>query len=89
MSYFRLCYNHCIKINTTNAWTATKDMETKVQAAEMRFLRRMIKISWTDRVSNEMVFQRAGTKRKLMKMIRKRQLRFLGHEMRLQQLENV
>ena len=61
----------------------------KIQAAEMWFYRRMMKISWTDRVSNEMVLHRAGTKRELMKMIRKRQLRFLGHVMRLQQLESV
>ena len=64
-------------------------MEMKIQAAEMWFLSRMMKISWTDRVSNEMVLQRAGTRRELMKMIRKRQLRFLGHAMRLQQLESV
>ena len=71
------------------SWTINKDMEMKIQAAEMWFLSRMMKISWTDRVSNEMVLQRAGTRRELMKMIRKRQLRFLGHAMRLQQLESV
>ena len=36
-----------------------------------------------------MVLQSAGTKVELMKMIRKRQLRFLVHAMRLQQLESV
>ena len=64
-------------------------MEMNIQAAEMWFLGRMMKISWTDRVSNEMVLQRAGTKKELMKTARKRHLRFLGHPMRLRQLESV
>ena len=55
----------------------------------MWFFRRMLKISWTDRVRNDEVLLRAGTEREIMKMIRRRQLRFLGHVMRLQQLENV
>ena len=33
------------------AWTITKDMETKIQATQMCFLRKMMKISLTDRVS--------------------------------------
>ena len=55
----------------------------------MWFFRRMLKISWTERVRNSGVSHRAGTKREIMKMIRQRQLRILGHVMRLQQLENV
>ena len=71
------------------AWTINKDMEKRIEAAEMWFFRRMLKISWTDRVSNDVVLHRAGTKREIMKFIRQRQLRFLGHVMRSQQLENV
>ena len=71
------------------AWNINKEMERKIEAAEMWFYRRMLKISWTERVTNETVLQRARTKREIMKMIRQRQLRFLGHVMRLQQLESV
>ena len=71
------------------AWTMNKAMVKKIEAAEMWFFRRMLKISWTDRVRNDEVLVRAGTKREIMKTIRQRQLRFLGHVMRLQQLENV
>ena len=38
---------------------------------------------------NTEVLHRVGTEREIMKIIRQRQLRFLGHVMRLQQLENV
>ena len=34
-------------------WTLNKDTERKLEAAEMWYLRRMMKISWTERKSNE------------------------------------
>ena len=71
------------------AWTITKEMERKIEATELWLYRRMLKISWTERVSNEIVLQRAGARREMVKKIRQRQLRFLGHVMRLEQLESV
>ena len=70
------------------AWTINKEMERRIEATEMWCYRRMLKISWTERVSNEQVLNRAGAKREMMRMIRRRQLRFLGHVMRRQQLES-
>ena len=55
----------------------------------MWFSIRILRISWTDRVTNEEVLRRAGVKRTLLKVIRKRQLEFLGHVMRKEQLENL
>ena len=71
------------------SWNMSKEMERRIEAAEMWFFRRMLKISWTERVTNEAVLQRAGACRELMKTIRQRQLRFLGHVMRMGQLESV
>ena len=70
------------------AWTLNKDMTNKLEAAEMWFFRRMLKISWMDRVRNDEVLHRVGAKRELLKSIRQRQLRFLGHVMRLKQFEH-
>ena len=66
---FIKCYVWSTLMYGCEAWTITKDMETKIQAAEMWFFRRMTKISWTDLVSNEIVFKCTGTKRELMKII--------------------
>ena len=49
----------------------------------------MLNISWTEKKSNEEVFQEAGVYRTLMKSIRQRQLAFLGHVLRRQGLENL
>jgi len=53
----------------------------------MWFLRRMLKISWTEKKSNLEVLRAAGVQRTLMKMIGQRQLDFFGHVMRRQGIE--
>ena len=49
----------------------------------------MLRIAWTDKVSNEEVLQRANTSRNLLKVIVNRQIRFVGHIMRKSQLEAI
>ena len=71
------------------AWNINKAMEKRIEALEMWFYRRIMRISWVDHVSNERVLQRAGARREMLTSIRKRQLRFLGHVMREEQLESV
>jgi len=58
-------------------------------AMEVWFLRRMLKISWTEKKRNEEVFKEAEVHRTLMKRIRQRQLAFLGHVLRKHGLENL
>ncbi|XP_063598959.1 uncharacterized protein LOC134775403 [Penaeus indicus] len=68
------CYAWSVLIYGCDAWTINENMKKRIEAVEMWFLRRVLRISWTDRVSNEEVLERAGVKRKLMKVIRKRQM---------------
>ena len=70
-------------------WTISAQMEERLKAAEMWFLRRMLRISYIDHVTNETVLIRANTTRKLMKIIRRRQLEFLGHVMRKEGMEDL
>ena len=64
-------------------------MKKRIEAAEMWFLRRMLRISWIDKVSNEEVLRKARVKRNLMKVIRKKQMQFLGHAMRSKGMQNL
>ena len=57
-------------------------LKEQLEAAEMWFLRRMMKISWIKKVTNEDASRRAQTERKLMKQIVKRRCSFLGHIVR-------
>ena len=64
------------------AWTISEAMKKQLEAAEMWFLRRMMKISWMKKVTNEDVLRRAQTERQVMKQIVKRQCSFFGHIVR-------
>ena len=55
----------------------------------MWFLRKMMKIPWTDKVSNEEVLTRAGVQRKVIREMFIRQLKFMGHNTRKEGLENL
>ena len=73
----------------SECWTISSEMEKKLEAMEMWCYRRMLRLSWTKKVTNEEVLKRVGKGRTLMKRIRKRQLEFLGYIMRKEKLENL
>ncbi|GFO25476.1 eukaryotic translation initiation factor 3 subunit f [Plakobranchus ocellatus] len=55
----------------------------------MWFIRRMMRISWTEKKSNELVLKEANLERSLIKTIRHRQTQFLGHICRHKGLEHL
>ena len=73
----------------SESWTITRELKAKLKAAEMWFYRRMLRISWRDRVTNEDVLARIGMQRSLIKEIRKRQMNFLGHIIRSEKIEHL
>ena len=60
----------------------SKEREKGIDAAEMWFLRRVLRIGWESHTTNEEVLMKADTERKLMITIKKQRLQFLGHCMR-------
>ena len=70
-------------------WTINKEIEKKLEAAEMWFIRRMMRISWTEKRSNESILKEINTERSLIKTIRKWQLEFLGHIYRDKGLQHL
>ncbi|GFN99517.1 endonuclease-reverse transcriptase [Plakobranchus ocellatus] len=55
----------------------------------MWFIKRMMRIPWTVKKSNEVILKEANLERSLMKTIRQRQLQFLGHICRHKCLEHL
>ena len=66
------CYIWSTMLYGCETWTISEAMKKQLKAAEMWFLRRMMKVSWIKKVANEDVLRRAQTKRQLMKQIVKR-----------------
>jgi len=73
----------------SETWTINVTDEARLEAAEMSFLRRMLRIPWTAHETNDSVLIRARTERRLLMTIRTRQAAFFGHVIRKSQLENL
>ena len=83
------CYVWSIFLYGAETWTISAVMRNRIEAAEMWFYRRMLRISWVAHVTNEEVLRRVGKGRELMATVRERQLRFIGHVMREDDLEKI
>ena len=83
------CYIWSILLYGSECWTISKEMEKRLEATEMWFLRRMLNVSWTARETNESILKRTKSKRFLINTIRYRQLKFLGHIIRKGCLEHL
>ena len=59
-------------------WTITAETKKNLEAAEMWFYRRMLRISWKEKRTNESILEETNQERSLINTIRKRQLKFLG-----------
>ncbi|GFO14452.1 RNA-directed DNA polymerase from mobile element jockey [Plakobranchus ocellatus] len=51
------------------AWTISKQIQNKLEATEMWFLRRMLRIPWTAKKTNERVLNEANKRRSLVRTI--------------------
>src|SRR6218665_3347216 len=70
-------------------WTMTKKMEKKISACEMWIWRKMQRISWTEKKTNESVRMEIGIEEEetLRQTALRRKLGFFGHVMRSDGLE--
>ena len=63
-------------------WTLTKEECSRLEAFEMWVWRRIQKVSWKDKKSNENVLEEMGESRCLLETIRKRKKSWIGHVLR-------
>ncbi|KAG1667441.1 putative uncharacterized transposon-derived protein F52C9.6 [Nymphon striatum] len=64
------------------SWTFSKEVIRRIRAFEGWCYRRVLKISWKDHVTNEMVEEKMECKRELVRGIGQRKMRFAGHVLR-------
>ena len=73
----------------SETWTISSSDRKRIEAFEIWCYRRMLKIRWVDRVTNEEVLDRIGEKRMFWHMLTKRRDRLVGHILRHQGLVNL
>lgn len=81
------CYIWSTLLYAAETWTTTKATRERLCAFEMWCYRKMLNIKWTDRIRNEEVIRRINIKERLLKIIKKRTLKFFGHTIRKQDLQ--
>ena len=87
-SRFLKCYVWSTLLYGSEAWRLSLKMLIKLETTEMWFLKRMQRISYTEHVTNVEVLRRANTKRKLLCEMVNRKVKFFGHVMRKEEMEN-
>ena len=77
------CYINSVLMYGSESWTITEEIRRRLDAFEMWCYRRILKISWTDRVTNIEVLRRVGeTDKNIYRTICRRKLKFAGHVLR-------
>ena len=81
------CYIWSTLLYGSETWTISKTMIRRLTAFEMWSYRKMMKIPWTDKVTNAEVLNRMSTSLQLERVIKTRTLKYFGHVMRHQRLQ--
>ena len=63
--------------------------KTNIEAMEIWFLTRMLRVLWTEKRTNLEILNTASSTRKLMCYVKRRQPEFLGHVMKKGKLEHL
>ena len=71
----------------SESWTVRKTEERRIEAFELWCWRRVLRISWTDRVTNKTIIETVRPQTRLLDRIRKNQLTYFGHAIRAGGLE--
>ena len=83
------CYVHPFLQYDCEAWTLNAELRRAINTSEMWCLRKMQRISYVTRKTNEEILQQTEQKRELLNDVMNRQLQFFGNVMRKQKLEHV
>lgn len=76
------CYVFPVLLYGAETWTLNVHYERKLEAFEMWAYRRMLRISWTEHVTNVEVLRRMEKDVEIRHEVKKRKLQYLGHIMR-------
>ena len=71
------------------SWTVRKKDRDKLQSSEYWCWRRLLRISWTEKRTNQFILNELGIEPRLMNEIDKQKLRYFGHIMRSDGLEKA
>nr|CAH7722793.1 unnamed protein product [Callosobruchus chinensis] len=81
------CYVWSVLLYGAEAWTLNAAVINRIEAFKMWTLRRMLKISWTEHVRNDVLRMAGLEDRELFEHTKKRKISYLGHIIRGERYE--
>ena len=75
-------YMESVLLYNSELWTMTKKLEDEIDVFQRNQVRRALKISWQDRVTNEDLYRKIGL-RPVSELVKQRRIRWFGHMSRL------
>ena len=81
------CYVQSTLLYASETGTISGGMEDKINAFEILLHRRMLKVSYQDHMTNEAILQRVKESPKLLKEIKRRKVKYLGHVIRENEMQ--
>lgn len=76
------CYVWSVLLYGAEAWTVNAKIINRVEAFEMWTYRRLLRVPWTDRVTNAEILRRVHKNRELLTTVKRRKTAYLGHILR-------
>ena len=76
------CYIWLTLFYEAETWTITPSLLSRLDAFDVWVYRRVLKITWTEKFTNEEVLRRMGTGREIVRQFKTRKLQYLGHLIR-------
>ena len=76
------CYVWNVLLYGCEAWQMRQKDRERLEAFEMWIWRKMLRVTWQDKIRNDEVLTRIGQERELLKTIRHRKALWMGHALR-------
>ena len=76
------CYIESVLLYNSEIWTMPKKFEDEIDVFQRNQIRRALKITWEDKITNEELYQRIGLK-PVSEIVKQRHLMSFGHVNRL------
>ena len=73
----------------SECWALKTSDIKKIESFELWCYRRLLRISWIKKITNEEVIRRIGCQRRLIDIINERKLTFIGHVLRSEHLSKL
>ena len=83
------CYVYSILLYGAETWTISKKSSQRIKSFETWCLRRILKVSWTEKKTNQEIFKMSESRPELIQKVVKLKMKYAGHIMRHNSLQKA